>query len=882
MSGKLAVLFAATGGAHALAARQAGCSFTAHTEGNVTYPLSQHPSGQSRAGSTMTPSVFTMNDTGLTDAQGRGCWWTPPTTVLQCDVGQIPETGFEIACDGQISFNGQTTFYECDTADGDQVNVYKLPGQAAANCGEITLWAEDCQQCSGDSSSVIQSYTASQPPAGSSGKTSAVNSATASYSASQPPAGSSGKTSILNSATASYSQPPVGSSTPGASYPVGTGSGSSPSGPAETPGTQITSTITSTSMITLTSCGPDVTNCPDVTVTEYAATETVQNCGDMECSLMSTPAESTPVVVQTSPAQSTPVVQSTPAVGTSVQSVPSFSYGTGVSSSKVPSASTPATTPVAETQSVPSYPSSNSETEYVHTSVTETVPCSESTGVASTPVVPVASQSTVPVPVYSTGVSSQTVPVYSTGVSSQTVPVYSTSEVTSVKPSTVPVAESSTSQHGTTIDVDVTTTVPCETSSTAVTTPETPAVYSTTPVVPVESSQSTVSVPVYSTVPSGKSSQTAPVYSTSQASSVKPSTVPVAESLTSQHGTTIDVDVTTTVPCETSSTPATTPETGAVYSTTPVVPGESSQSTVPVASQSTPVVGQSTPVVGQSTIASTTHLQSTLQMTSTVTVPKGSTSVVVSSVLSSQTVPVVESSTPGGTTIDVDVTSTVPCTTSSTSGAVTTPETTPVSTPETAAVQSTTPTEGGSTPSTSITGVEVPSPSTVNIPSSCPGGVTNAGEFNLPHLIIVTDSESPDTANGTGYFGDITPTRSTIFNFDIEEKDAGKTCNLVFLFPEKDTLETSDFTFSGSGALDFSQLTTYATQETSYNNAPGVQTDLGQFTVSPGNAYDIASFECPAGSTIGIEMSDVSGGDTKLWFFQDYNPCPLGLFITTS
>ncbi|KAI4594001.1 mucin 5B, oligomeric mucus gel-forming [Pestalotiopsis sp. 9143b] len=863
MSGKLAVLFAATGGAHALAARQAGCSFTAHTEGNVTYPLSQHPSGQSRAGSTMTPSVFTMNNTGLTDAQGRGCWWTPPTTVLQCDVGQIPETGFEIACDGQISFNGQTTFYECDTADGDQVNVYKLPGQAAANCGEITLWAEDCQQCSGDSSSVIQSYTASQPPAGSSGKTSAVNSATASYSASQPPAGSSGKTSILNSATASYSQPPVGSSTPGASYPVGTGSGSSPSGPAETPGTQITSTITSTSMITLTSCGPDVTNCPDVTVTEYAATETVQNCGDMECSLMSTPAESTPVVVQTTPAQSTPVAETTPAVKTSAQSVPSFSYGTGVSSSKVPSAATPSTTPVAETQSVPQYPSSNSETEYVHTSVTETVPCSESTGVASTPVVPVASQSTmsvpvystgkgsssvqpsqstVPVPVYSTGVSSQTVPVYSTGVSSikssQTVPVYSTSEVTSVKtsPSTVPVPESSTSQHGTTIDVDVTTTVPCETSSTAVTTPETPGVYSTTPVVPVESSQSTVSVPVYSTVPSGKSSQTAPV-----------------------------------------------------YSTTPVVPGESSQSTVsvpgystvPGASQSTPVVGQSTPVVGQSTIASTTHLQSTLQMTSTVTIPKGTTSVV-SSVLSSQTVPVVESSTPGGTTIDVDVTSTVPCTTSSTSGAVTTTETTPVTTPETAAVYSTTPTEGGSTPSTSITGVEVPSPSTVNIPASCPGGVTNAGEFNLPHLIIVTDSESPDTANGTGYFGDITPTRSTIFNFDIEEKDAGKTCNLIFLFPEKDTLETSDFTFSGSGALDFSQLTTYATQETSYNNAPGVQSDLGQFTVSPGNAYDIASFECPAGSTIGIEMSDVSGGDTKLWFFQDYNPCPLGLFITTS
>lgn len=832
MSGKLAILFAATGGAHALATRQAGCAFTAHTEGNVTYPLSQHASGQSRAGSTMTPSVFTLNSTGLTDAQGRGCWWTPPTYVLQCDVGQIPETGFEIGCDGLISFNGQTTFYECDTADGDEVNVYKLPGQAAANCGEITLVAEACQDCSGGSSSASQSYTASQPSAGTSGtsvKTSEVNSATGYSTASQPPAGGSSiKTSV------------VGSSTPVASYPAGTESGSSPTGPAEseTPGTQITSTITSTSMITITSCGPDVTNCPDVTVTQYAATETQYDCGDMECSLVSTPA------VQTSPVQSTPVVETTPAVATTpaVETTPVVSSKYSASSEQsvpgysasISTAATPSTTPIVETQSVPQYPTSNSETEYVHTSVTETVPCSESTGLASTPVVPVeSSQSTVSVPVYSTGKVS---------TSAQS------SQVTVPSQSTVPVAESWTSQHGTTVDIDITTTVPCTTSTGA-----------STPVVPVESSQSTVSVPVYST---------------SEVTSVKtsPSTVPVAESSTSQQGTTIDVDVTTTVPCTTSTGAVSTPETSAVYSTTPVVPVESSQSSV----------------------GSTTYIQSTLSKATTVTVPKYTTGVTastgkssetvpvyptseVSSVKSSQTtVPVAESSTSQqGTTIEVDKTSTVPCTT--TSGAVTTPETTPV----TSAVYSTTPTEGSGSSSTTES-IYVPSPSTVDIPASCPGTVTNAGEFNLPHLIIVTDSSSPDTANGTGYYGDITPTRSTIFNFDIETKDAGKTCNLVFLFPERDTLETSDFTFSGSGALDFSKLTTYATQETSYNNAPSVESDLGQFTVSPGNAYNISSFECPSGSTIAFEMADVSGGDTSLWFFQDYNPCPLGLFITTS
>ncbi|ETS79522.1 hypothetical protein PFICI_09375 [Pestalotiopsis fici W106-1] len=60
-----------------------------------------------------------------------------------------------------------------------------------------------------------------------------------------------------NHNTVSRSPQVVESSTPVASYPPGTESGSSPTGSAETPGTQITSTITSTSMITITSCGPE-------------------------------------------------------------------------------------------------------------------------------------------------------------------------------------------------------------------------------------------------------------------------------------------------------------------------------------------------------------------------------------------------------------------------------------------------------------------------------------------------------------------------------------------------------------------------------------------------------------------------------------------------
>ena len=46
----------------------------------------------------------------------------------------------------------------------------------------------------------------------------------------------------------------------------------------------------------------------------------------------------------------------------------------------------------------------------------------------------------------------------------------------------------------------------------------------------------------------------------------------------------------------------------------------------------------------------------------------------------------------------------------------------------------------------------------------------------------------------------------------------------------------------------------------------------------------MASFDCPAGEEVSFKIAAAGGGDdaTSLRFFQDYNPCPIGLFITTS
>jgi hypothetical protein len=173
----------------------------------------------------------------------------------------------------------------------------------------------------------------------------------------------------------------------------------------------------------------------------------------------------------------------------------------------------------------------------------------------------------------------------------------------------------------------------------------------------------------------------------------------------------------------------------------------------------------------------------------------------------------------------------------------------------------------------------------------------NSGDYQYPHLIIPVDSTKPNDAAGTSYNGTVSSTVSTAFNFDIPQSYAGKTCSLVFLFPQKQDLETTDFSFSGDGKVDFAKLSSAVNNKTTSSNLPSVSQDLGDITVSPGNGYVVSTFSCPAGTTVAYEMKNA--GSTNLNWFNDWNPspyvsspdsfcrisanmnCSLGLFITT-
>lgn len=174
-------------------------------------------------------------------------------------------------------------------------------------------------------------------------------------------------------------------------------------------------------------------------------------------------------------------------------------------------------------------------------------------------------------------------------------------------------------------------------------------------------------------------------------------------------------------------------------------------------------------------------------------------------------------------------------------------------------------------------GTPAPAPSPASGGKSCPASLS--GTYQYPHLIVPVNSTTPAQAYGTSYNGKFSPTVSSIFNFDVPSSNAGMTCTLVFLLPNKADLQTSSFTLNSPGGLDVKGLSQPATQQTSYSNVPSQSSSCGQVAnVQPGNSYVIASSACPAGQTVAYQASSLGGLDLE--YFQDYNPSPIGMYLT--
>ncbi|KAK5632755.1 hypothetical protein RRF57_008469 [Xylaria bambusicola] len=177
-----------------------GCSFHLSCSGAFNGSVGEKGSGQAHAGSDVsTPSLFTWFGDAFADQQGSGCWWTPPTFTLQCDKNQPPDHGFQIGCDGALSFHDQSVFYECPTGEGDEVNLYLHP--VGDQCHEVTIHADNCapSTCPGAANSPSTSASSQTVPF------SATTLVTTPSSPNSPPGGPSSGPATLSSSTTSHS-----------------------------------------------------------------------------------------------------------------------------------------------------------------------------------------------------------------------------------------------------------------------------------------------------------------------------------------------------------------------------------------------------------------------------------------------------------------------------------------------------------------------------------------------------------------------------------------------------------------------------------------------------------------------------------------------------
>ncbi|KAI4834253.1 hypothetical protein E4T44_08943, partial [Aureobasidium sp. EXF-8845] len=163
---------------------------------------------------------------------------------------------------------------------------------------------------------------------------------------------------------------------------------------------------------------------------------------------------------------------------------------------------------------------------------------------------------------------------------------------------------------------------------------------------------------------------------------------------------------------------------------------------------------------------------------------------------------------------------------------------------------------------------------------NCPRDLPGMDSYLKPRLIIPVNSESPDTAYGTQYNAYVGKGNSTIFSFDVPQSYKGKQCELIFTYPTQSQLETSFVSESGKGGIDFKQLKNAADEKTTFNNQPAVAKDFGEKGVSTGNAYSITTGDCAVGQTISYELT--ATGDYSSSWFQDWNPCPIGLWVVAN
>jgi len=148
--------------------------------------------------------------------------------------------------------------------------------------------------------------------------------------------------------------------------------------------------------------------------------------------------------------------------------------------------------------------------------------------------------------------------------------------------------------------------------------------------------------------------------------------------------------------------------------------------------------------------------------------------------------------------------------------------------------------------------------------------------FVAPNLIVPIDSSDPDKVVGNSYIAQISPTRATLFMFDVPP-DFPSVCNLVFAVPPDFNAQfASPIKLKSQGGISVSQLDDLSDSKMTASTADPSH-DVGRVPLlEPGNKYHIASLPGMSGQKVGYRVDSTNGLD--LDFFETNWP-PLGLFL---
>ena len=151
--------------------------------------------------------------------------------------------------------------------------------------------------------------------------------------------------------------------------------------------------------------------------------------------------------------------------------------------------------------------------------------------------------------------------------------------------------------------------------------------------------------------------------------------------------------------------------------------------------------------------------------------------------------------------------------------------------------------------------------------------------FVAPSLIVPIDSSDPNKIIGNSYSAQISPTRSTLFVFDVPASLTG-VCNLVLAFPPAFNPQyMAPLQINSPGGIAISRLDRPATVRTSATTTAGGKIVGTVPGIQSGNKYTVARGPCATGERIGYKADSLDGLDIN--FFQMTLPT-LGLFLETS